>query len=205
MTHGRLAAVLVSTALLVAPAVGRAQIGLGMGCPIVPFSGCRQTTRPGPAKLLVKHSPVNPFSDKFAWKWRRGAATDVADFATPTDASGATYAFCVYDHQASSPTLFLGYVIQAAKPCVHGPCWAATSDGFHFEDAVGTIDLHAGASGAAEITIAGHGVNLGLMTAHFHKEPAVLLQLSNTAGFCWESRFSTASRNSQQVFRARGD
>ncbi|MEO8605877.1 MAG: DNRLRE domain-containing protein [bacterium] len=177
----------------------------GLGCSALPLYGCKPSTLAGKAKLLIKHNASNTNSDRITWKWLKGAATTLSEYGTPP--SGApSYALCIYDQAAGVASLFFEGQLPA------GSRWAAKgSTGFKYKDTALTSDgmssvtLRTGVTGKAKIIVKGKGANLGLTTAQLQKSPSVVVQLKNTAGQCWEARYSAATKNTPEQFRAKGD
>jgi hypothetical protein len=186
--------------------------GLGTGCPPTPLPGCKQTTQAQKPKLIIKHKASNPSSDKLLWKWIKGDTTNTGDFGSPTSMGGATHALCIYDETAGVPSLVFDVVIPPDGMCAGEPCWKPTgSSGFKYKDdnlaneGTQKITLKAGAAGKAKIIFKGKGTGLGLSTAELDKDPTVTVQMRNTAGQCWQARYTTAIKNQPDIFKAKGD
>lgn len=157
-----------------------------------PAAGCRTA---GKSLLIVKNSSDNG-KDQVIWKWLNGAATDVADFATPT--GGTDYALCLYSG-ANSATIRL--------PA--GSSWqAAGSSGFSFTSA-GTPDggqkakLKAGAAGKAKAQVKGKGPNLPDTVAPALLFPVTAQLVNDTNSVCYESVFNAATKNDSNQFKAK--
>jgi len=177
----------------------------GPGCPATPRSGCLQSTVGGKAKLLIKHNASNPSGDRITWKWLKGEATTVGQFGNPPGGA-PSYALCIYDQSAGVSSLYFEGRLPA------GALWSARgTTGFKYKDAALTNDgmnsvtLRAGLTGKAKIIAKGKGAGLGLSTAQLQKNPSVIVQMKDTAGLCWESRYSAATKNTPEEFSAKGD
>jgi hypothetical protein len=170
--------------------------------------GCRQTL-PGASILQIKDN-ADDARDQLKWKWKKGAATDVADFLDPIGGS-ASYLLCVYDASAN-PQPRSQMNVPPGGSCNSAPCWKASgSTGFSYKDRAATPDgitnlkLKAGVSGKASVQAKGKGVPL--------PTPALVLALPVTAQLvitngstteCWQTIYTTATVNDTARFKAKG-
>jgi CSLREA domain-containing protein len=173
-------------------------------CPLAPSAAC-QPAEGGKAKLTLKVSP-DAAKQRLSWKWVSSAAVPEGDFENPvTGANG--YTLCVYDQT--------GRRLDAAAPpggvCGRKPCWKQTSSGFVYNDALlgpdglQKVGLKAGpAAGKARITVTGKGANLRMPTLPLTLPVRVQLTRDLTPT-CWDTTFSTSSRNTAAVFTAKSD
>ena len=178
-------------------------------CPAAPATGCRVQTAPGQG-LLKFRKAKKPKSDQLLWKWRKGAATTPAEFGDPTTSDD--YLVCIYD-ESGAPTFNLGGRAPAAAPCRGLPCWTSRpGHGFRYKDVdarhwgLSTVDLVAGATGAAKVTVKAKGLSLPA----FPPLPLALpvrMQLLSGNGQCWEAVFSSAgvSKNLATQFKGTAD
>jgi len=167
--------------------------GGGGRCPPAPVVGCRA---PGRSDLQIKGVAGK---EKLTWKWLRGAQTDVADFDDPVGTS-TTYDLCLYADGE--------FVAELSVPSPTG--WKAVGSGFKYSDktlsndGIQTIQLKAGATEKAKITVLGKKSGLPLPPI---PPPGFALpftvQLDNDAGECWESTFPAALVNGGGELRAR--
>ena len=151
-------------------------------------SGCRTA---GAQDVSLK-----AHAGKLDWSWRQGDATDVTDLGDPTD--DTSYHVCLYDEVSGTP---VGRCVDVPP----GAGWKAEENGFRFESKAGvqgidSIRLEAGAAGQAEVAVRGKGVALAELP--LAQQPEVVLELSNSVGQCWQSRFATSRRNDESKFMA---
>ncbi len=170
--------------------------------------GCRLGL-PGKSQLQIKDKP-GPDKDQVKWKWNKGDATDVADFADPVSGT-AQYHLCLYDTSVGAQPLLWAQVSPGGV-CGRRDCWRATgSKGFKFGDRSGwpegitSVKFKAGEAGRAQLQIRASG--------EFLTAPAPPLALDVTAqlviedGFarqCWQTEFSNSASNEPGKFRAKG-
>jgi len=180
-------------------------------CLAAPRVGCRASIRPGRGILVVQDHAVDR-RDRVVWKWRKGAATSVADLGDPL--VGDDYALCLYDESAPIPRLVLAAAVPANDVCPESGdgCWAQARAGARvlryksasgLPDGVTRVVLKPGDDGAARLTLQARGERL---------DPPILplplplrVQLQGVHGRCWESRHTAAGvrRNDVQIFRGR--
>ena len=181
-------------------------------CPAAPRTGCRRPVASGKASLLVRNDLIDDAHDTLLWKWIRGDLTTAADFGDPVMTTA--YGLCVYDSSAGSPTLAMAVTIPPGGTCAgNRPCWKSTgTKGFKYKDGALTqggirkIILRAGVPGQAKIIVKGKGANLPLPPLPFAQDPAVTVQMANTAGGCWEAVYGAPPVTADlQRFRDRAD
>jgi YVTN family beta-propeller protein/cysteine-rich repeat protein len=161
---------------------------LGSGC--INDDTPRTCLAPGKSLLLIKDSDDDN-NDQVIWKWLKGAATDAAAFADPTDTTA--YALCLYGGPSS--TLVAHLDIPA------GMSWEPAGAGYKYKDPNGSADgvqksiVKPGDAGKTKVLIKAKGndipnIDLNLLT------DAVRIQLvnGNTAvtDDCWESLYTGA-------------
>jgi hypothetical protein len=167
------------------------------GCASAPLNACGATTVAGAAKLKL-----DARKRKLAWKWKRGAATDAADFGAPD--VDTDYRMCVYDAHGGLPVLEMGAAVPA------GGSWKATKKGFAYTNKTGLphgiskVALKAGADGSASVKVKASGVSLPSMP--LDQSDRVVVQLGNDIGECWDADYSSPPRrNDATQFKAKGD
>jgi hypothetical protein len=158
-------------------------------CEAAPQAGCREAA-PLQSQVSIANSADDP-RDRFAWKWGKGDATDLADFADPVLGS-ASYHVCVYDG-SPSPQPLLDLAVAPGGTCSGKPCWkAAGAKGFVYSDKAATHDgvtglkLKAGVAGKSSLRLKGAGALLGL--APLPPSTPVTVQLLVDDGLtveCW--------------------
>ena len=178
------------------------------GCPATPLAGCRNA---GKSKLRIRND-ANDQRDSLLWKWSRGAQTALAEYGDPLQTT--SYALCLYDHSAGTPTVKL---VARSGLCAQGGCWRASATSWRYKDRLRQphgllkIQLRSGAAGKAGITIKGNGANLPLPAPVgpgqlFHQDTSLTVQLikSDGAGECWQSTFTAPALNSGDRFQDTG-
>jgi hypothetical protein len=145
--------------------------------PMPPLEGCRQSEK----QVLS----IRNFKSK--WKWKKGEATTKADFGNPT--TRTDYEVCLY---------YGGFGSQKRPSCSNVPAgvgWKETKNGFNFKvdgniGGVHKIKLKAGESGKASIQVKKSDERVSRPL-----DATVVVQISNSEGQCWESLFSSFSKN----------
>jgi len=196
MSHLRSCVVAMVLALALDPAYAASAL-----CPAVPSPSCREA----PTAKLKLNRGSTPDRDKIRWSWRNKAGTTFADFGDPT--VGTSYALCVYDGSAAAQPV-LSADAPAHSECTFEECWevyAANTvylfvDGRHAVSALSQLKLKS-PPGGTNLQARGGGVLLGRPALPFTLPVRVQLRNSDTAT-CWESNFSSASRNDAQIFKA---
>lgn len=154
------------------------------------------------AALLAIENRSPDTRDRLAWTWRKGAATTLSDFGTPT--STTPYTLCLYDSVAGAPQRRL------TRPIPPGSRWKAATRGFRYRDStssaggIQSIVLTEGVAGRSSIQLRGKGQLLGLPGLPLTKQPSVIIQLLNDTT-CWSSTYSTIQSNDGVRFKAKND
>lgn len=171
---------------------------LASPCGATPEPSCRQAA-PGKAMLQIRDHLVAS-RDRFLWKWGKGEATELSEFADPPNGAAA-YHVCVYDASASpQPLLDLG--VAPGGLCGTKACWKATgTKGFAFrdrtaaQDGVTALKLGAGPTGKAKLLAQARGP--GLAAPAMPLVPPVVVQLLVEEGGeaeCWQTTFEAPLR-----------
>jgi cysteine-rich repeat protein len=174
----------------------------GLGCPFAPLAGCRLPFVPAKAQIKIRDQE-RVGGLKFIWRWRRGAATDVAELGDPL--ATTHYQLCVYDQD----TLLTGATAPAAGICGvtnPKPCWKRRGGrGFRYKDVwqsilpsgISKLILKAGRDGKAEVQLHATGglfefpSNGGLGLPHLAAiQQPLRIQVQNSLGLCFEAVFS---------------
>ena len=149
---------------------------------LAPRAGCAGAA----GGRLVLKDPT-PGGRRLSWRWAPGTAAP-GDFGNPVS-GGTRYALCAYDAVAGTPVLR----VRATAPS--GSAWRPTATGFSYRDTSGApgrmrqLRLKAGV-GNASIRLdlkAGNLPPLGLPLA---QSPVVTVQLSTSAGACWQAGYA---------------
>jgi hypothetical protein len=183
-------------------------------CDPTPLPDCRQPVAAGKSTFILKDNAFDS-KDMLTWKWTKGAETLLSDFGDPV--SGATaYRLCVYDESAGAPTAAIALSVPPGGTCAGKPCWAAKKTGFLYKDkslthdGVKQVQLTAGPEGKAKILVKGKGELLPMPKpvgpGLFAQDMAVIVQLVNVDGMCWEADFTVpAKKNDLKQFKDKGD
>ncbi len=160
-------------------------------CPVLPEEGCRMPVRPHKAILLIRDRGI--FTQIF-WKWIKGAATAPSDFGNPIGMTA--YDLCIYD---GTPQPVFEFHL---PPCTD--CWKSTKTGFVRipTSLYAKLLLRAGSDGRAKIVM--HRPSADPLPLASLALP-VRVQLTNSAGVCWEAVYSAPIDQSAQEFRAKAD
>jgi len=177
-------------------------------CPPTPAIGCRLAAAGG-STLKIKDSAPDA-KDKLKWKWSKGAATDLTDFANPVTGS-ATYRVCIYDGSAN-PQPLLQMDVPPGGTCGTKPCWKAVkTKGFIYKNKLATSDgivslkLRAGVSGKAKVQATGKGEPLPTPSLPLTLPVTVQLVIQDgSTSRCWQTTYATAKRNEGAIFSAKG-
>lgn len=178
-----------------------------LGCTEAPRLGCRRELVPGRGRLAMEIPRRLTGRERLHWSWAKGEATTVADFGDPT--ADDTYVLCVYGESGVTSTPIMQAVALADTRCGSGPCWRRAHSGYSYRnvrrepDGIGAIYLLAGGDEDAYAAVVGKGAHLELPPL-----PLALplrVQLQQLDGECWESTFSTATKNDERRFEAASD
>jgi cysteine-rich repeat protein len=176
-----------------------------------PRATCRPVLAPKGGAVTLKKAVAGKGSNKLTWKWKGGPLTVPADFGSPD--STTTYHFCVYDKTAGTPTLLLSTTVPPGGTCGTKPCWKVLKTGFLYNDkslgadGLSTIKLKGNViPGKALVQVKGKGAGLLVPTLPFAQDPAVVMQLVNDQGVCWETTFAPpATKNLPTQFGDKTD
>jgi hypothetical protein len=177
----------------------------GVVCPPTPTSGCTMPIKAQAAKLQMRNTSPDDH-DTITWKWGFGPASTPADFGNPL--ATTSYELCVYDEQGGVPMLVLSPGATPDGTCAGRPCWRSTNSGFSYvnrdrtTNGLSKITLRAGSTGKTRISLQGKGSALGLGSLQFVQDPAVIVQMLDSDGGCWEADFSApAHENDAERFK----
>ena len=177
-------------------------------CATTPASGCR-LAQIGASSVEIRDD-VDDTKDQFKWSWAKGAATDVNAFKDPVNGS-ARYSVCLYDASGNNQPL-MEMDVPPHGTCHTVPCWKATgTSGFSYRiskagtlTGITTVKLGAGAAGAAKVQARGRGANLPTPTLGLTLPVIVQLMIGDGTTECWQTTYSTATRNDAARFSAKG-
>jgi hypothetical protein len=166
-------------------------------CPAAPGDSCLAAPSPGSGKLALGAA-----KGALSWSWKKGPDTAIEAFGDPTQ--DTAYRLCLYDGTAGEASLAFE---SAVAP---GAGWKTSRRGFRYRRPAGaeaglrTIQLKAGSGGKAALALAGRVLALPALPLE-QVDPAVI-QLFQSEGTCFESRFTTpARRNDAKAFKDRSD
>jgi len=179
-------------------------------CLDAPASGCRNPAFAEKGRIVIKNKPApDDRKDKLIWKWLKGDVSPKADFGNPL--VGDSFIVCMYDGTGlvASALAPAGGLCGAGQP---KPCWKEKTKGFQYKDKDLTPDglqivkLGEGLEpGKAKILIKGKGENLDLPDLAALVSP-VTVQMTNNAGFCWETVFSAPFQKQEaETFKDKSD
>lgn len=178
-----------------------------------PIDGCSVTTGPSLACNLPEKGNVtvgdngNDDKNKLTWKWLKGD-TPFADFGDPIGTH--TYALCIYDTVADTPTLVSEIVVPPSTN------WSVrgADKGYKYKDSaalaagVKSMVMTAGVGTKAKVIVKAKGADLPLPgpvgATYFAQDSSVILQLVGGQGKCWSTGFVTsAQKNDASTFKDR--
>jgi hypothetical protein len=172
---------------------GSAALRVVCDCPAEPIAGCRTSLSPKGSSLKLKAS-----KGSLAWSWSKGPATEKADFGDPT--ASTAYRLCLYGATEGTPAVALDASIPP------GAEWKETGKGFNYKgsgadsDGVRKVKLKTGKDGKSRIRLAAK--DLSLPALPLGQDPEVVIQLHQSEGTCFESRFAApAKRNDASTFK----
>jgi hypothetical protein len=179
-------------------------------CGATPRSGCNPPLVAGKAKLQLRKSASG--NDQLKWRWSKGVA-NLTDFGMPVTTTD--YALCVYDQSASAPALVQVAQVPGGSICDGTACWSQLRHGFRYrnpdsnQNGVQSVLLKDGPTGTAKLLVKAKGPNVQLPYGGLQslaQDPAVVVQLVNATGACWEATYSApAQRNDPGSFSDRSD
>jgi hypothetical protein len=151
----------------------------------------------GRALLRIKDKTPDS-GDQILWKWKRGAATTLAEFLNPaTD----DYTLCLYDAGA--------LVASATAPstpnsgaCGNGTCWSTSSTTLTYKDrdltpeGVKTLKMKSGADGTASVLFKGKGALLQMPDLGALTGPLQAQLIKTSGGICWAATYSAPFQQS---------
>jgi hypothetical protein len=144
--------------------------------------------------------------DRLSWRWTGVDFAAPGSFGNPATSTG--YALCLYDQSGGVSQLKSELSVAA------GDNWKSGGRGYSYRDREGTSDgvsavrLSAISSGATRLAVKARGVDLPLPSpisnaAMMTADPAVVVQLVNDAGGCWQAAHTDLRRNTPEIFAAR--
>jgi hypothetical protein len=172
-----------------------------------PAPTCREA---GLSQLVIGNRDDVPGRDKLKWKWARSVVvTDHSAFGTP-DAS-TTYDLCIYDTSTDLNDVVTGRLVKRLT-VPPNPAWDEKgSNKWFYKNFSGTPDgitltkLRSGGAGA--IGLKATGANLDIVAlgpnVFFSQDPTVAVQMINSEGECWVTKFDTAKKNTDKKFKTR--
>ena len=176
-----------------------------------PLVGCTAVTcQPAlsqKSKIGLKRK-ADPTKDLLVWKWTSSGPVTVASLGDPT--ASTDYTLCVLDDEGGQTTVQLDASAPASGLCAGRPCWSAKPTSFKYKDkdltpdGLSDLQLKTGDTGKAKFKAKGKGANLG-MPALPLTAPVTVRLLRNDAPICWESTYSTPTKNDGLQFTAKSD
>ncbi len=180
-----------------------------------PSANCFLQFVPEKASISVTDK-ADDAKDLLQWNWNKGAATTLADYPNPlTSGSWSRYEICVYDGSGAPQPLKTG-AVDSGGTCGTKPCWKQIGSktnpiGFKYNNRSGNADgltqlqVKAGADGKSQVIVKGKGVNLAPPNPTL--TPPVTVQMianDGTSTRCWQTVFSSSTKNTDEQFKAKG-
>lgn len=171
-----------------------------------PATGCLIPVR---SVLKVRKGPSSA-RDKVVWRWLKGP-TEMADLGDPV-AGSTEYALCVYDLSSAGAASRLAMQASVAPGAPWQKLGGTNTVLFRFTDSDASgklkVRLKSLASGKGKISFKSKGDKVTLPTpvgaSLFSDDDAVVVQLVNSAGKCWQSRFPAAPiKQTDKLFKDR--
>lgn len=163
----------------------------------MPQASCRQPARAAAARLHVVDSFDNR-RDKLMWTWRGSTGTNLSDFGDPT--STTDYALCLFSSASGVPSLAAQVPLRSGGLCRGQPCWRAVRNGFVYrnrwanEFGIRSLKLGAKSSGGGQVSLLASGQKLELPSLPLSQDPAVVIELRNSLGHCWQATMTAPAR-----------
>jgi len=186
-------------------------------CPPAPEMGCKQSTRSGGSKLVMKDR-TDDAKDRVTWKLGRGEATTLADLGDPLTTSH--YALCIYDANSGEPQPRAGALAPAAGECFgtkRRPCWQSReASGVRYNyldrnqtggltpDGIGSLQLREAAAGRTKLLVRAQGQRFDFPALPLVAPVEVRLRNLET-GTCWGATYSSLQRNTPEQLTAKSD
>ena len=177
-------------------------------CAPTPESGCK-LSQPGKSQIQLKST--GGLKDSLKWKFSRGDATTLSDFANPVSNNTGVHRFCVYDSSAS-PQPLMEAEVPAAGVCSGKACWKASgSSGFKYKDKLGVPDgiqqvkYKAGDPGKSQVQVKGKGTNLVIPSLPLSFPVTVQMIVDDgVSPVCWQVDYSAPSTNDVLQVKSKG-
>lgn len=178
------------------------------------IDSCRQPFKAKKAQLLIQDN-ANPKKDNLSWQWLSGSATALGDFGDPLGTTD--FELCVFD-QVDTPNPVTRFDATVTHGGMCGtkpkPCWTTNGKppkvkGYRFADknllqhGTQSITLTAGADGKAKVAQRARGVNLSPPMLPLNGQ--VVVQLKATSGQCWGATYSTPTKDTTTLYKAKAD
>jgi hypothetical protein len=179
------------------------------GCPVCPASpqtGCT-TGEPGRSVVQVKDNDDDT-RDRFRWKLGKAESTDLFEFGDPTNDAGVRYRMCMYDASGARSSA----EVPSLGTCDGRDCWKVTgTKGFKYKDKAGSTDgitdikLRAGEDGKTQVQVKARGAGFETPTPPLDSPVVAQLTVSDGESLrCWQTTFSSPTRNQDGTFKAKG-
>lgn len=159
----------------------------------IPENLCRKAEQ---SKLLFDH-PTSSAPSSVRWLWRRGEAFDEVSLGSP--GLDTTYALCIWDMVDAVPYLVGDVHVRPSADLWRdlGAKGWKYADRYASSEGAQKIQLKPGSDGSTLVKFSAGGPLLEFREpaepgAHFQMEPDVVVQLVNSDGHCWTSRYLPA-------------
>jgi len=181
-------------------------------CVTGPRTGCLQTTRPTGSVLQFTDTTPDD-KDQMRWAWKKGVATEPADFGDP--ALSSDVGLCVFDESTPVPNLVFGTSLPRGGYCSEPPCWTSGDGKLSYKDSedhiagITNISIRSGQDGQSTISMRARGTGVGLTLTGLPSVPIAVplrAQFQVRDGACFEATFGPdgIKKNADGLFRASG-
>jgi cysteine-rich repeat protein len=145
--------------------------------------------------------------DRVYWKWRKGPAARIEDYADPGRTS--TFALCIYAGVSTKPRMAFNIPPSATFWKTHiSHVHNGQVLGFTYKDRTGSADgvnsllLRVGAQNKSHVAFRAQGPNLPDPPVGPLPFPVTVQLVNNTNNVCFQSVFSSAAQNDPDRFKA---
>jgi len=132
-----------------------------------------------------------------------GASLDnVAPEELGDPVNGTTsYALCIYDETQDTPSRQASLAVPPGGACANGACWKSTKSGLKYGDpearaaGVRTLRVKFGPPLKTKVKVVARGSNAPAIALPFDQDNEVIVQLINSEGTCWETKYQAPARH----------
>lgn len=178
-----------------------------------PALSCR-LNEAGKGQIQIKNSS-NEKARQVKWKWNKGDATAVENFADPVGGAPA-YQLCIYQDVSGTPEKIVELSAPPGGTCGTKPCWKTLGSdsapkGYAYKNKDGSatgvtgIKFKAGDAGKAQVSLKAKGPSVLLPTLPLIGEVTVQLLIASGATMeCFQTTYTTSLKNETTQYKAKG-